>query len=132
MRSLSRVLTIGSALTSIVISTNTTWASQSSTLTLAQELSAINDIAPSYTYLATDPIQITDVSQGTSDMDQLLLGTATATSPIYWYADNSNNLLTTGVVGSAWKTFSGAPAASWNATTTESLTETTSNGSGAS
>lgn len=131
MKSLNRILALGTTLTTLALSITTSFASQP-LITASQELTAIGDLRPVYPYATTDAFNVSAVSDPFSDMETMTLGTAQAAtgSNQYWFLDGSGNLQALATSSSNWRTLTTTSlASSWNATTTVSVTETYNNGS---
>lgn len=134
MKSFTRILFLATAVSGLALSSNSAWSAQNPALTtsvsLAQELSAVGSISPAYKYQSTDPFQLTGLSSS-PDLDNSYMGAATllASSDIYWYMDSSNYLYATASMGGAWKTYKATLSASYSATATVTLDEAISDGS---
>lgn len=105
------------------------WASLSS-ITAAEEVDAINKIAPVYQHSSSEPIRILAVEPSSSiDLDGGAFGTFATTSPVFFDLDSSNNLRAATCLGGKWRTFMAATlTSSWSATTTLPLVESVQDG----
>lgn len=129
MRSFNRILALGTTLTSLALCAGNSYGAQ---ITAPQELTAITDLKPVYSYATTDTYRITDISNPLSDMDNMAMGAATASTGTssYWYMDGSNNLFALTTSSNIWRTFNlNSISSSWSASDTIVLPETINNGS---
>lgn len=128
MKSLHRILALGTTLTTLALCATYSNAAQ---ITAAQETTAISNLKPVYSYATSDTYRLTSISDTLSDMDGMSLAAATAVTGTssYWYGDSSNNLFAMATAGSTWRTLTATSVpASWSASGTVVLSGTIENG----